>query len=606
MAEPIEEPINDLEFDLDCPTCGTVLTDDSTYETYRVCPSCRRHFWISGRDRLALLIDPGEFSETNSTLASVDPLLFRDPLPISDRLAGAHEREFLTDAVITGIAEIGGHPNVLVILDFAYWGGTVGVVAGEKITLAMELAASRRIPLIVFCSGGSAHAKEGILSVVQMAKTSNAAGRLHRAGVPFISVLTHPTTGAVLAGLANQADIVIAEPGTRASVTSEGGGASSLASAEQLLTHGMIDGVVDRTEMRAWIGSLLSMLAGRGVARPTDSHVEQQHGTLLAFEETAISRHHDRPTAAAYLHALTPEFIELHGDRVSGDDPATICGIGNLDGVTFAVIAQNRTGQSLMGASGYRKAARLMRLASHLELPLLTLIDAPSLPSSVEAELTGLGTGLGQALGLLAMLPIPVVSVVIGEANSLAALALGIGDRLLMQEHAVFAVGSGAGAHVTARECLRLGIIDAIVPEPEFGAHSDPQVAAGELGAAIIRATSELSGAAPRRLLDERSRRIRLLGQATPESREATKIELTELQEIQRSISRSLGDLRERWETRQMILPNLSQRAHLPAFPKVSVRRADLEALAGRLAAGGRGLVRSATSQSKQDEESAP
>jgi acetyl-CoA carboxylase carboxyl transferase subunit beta len=427
LAEPNDELTNDLEFDLDCPTCGTVLNDESVYETFRVCPSCRRHFWISGRDRLALLIDPGEFSETNSTLASIDPLQFRDPLPLSDRLAEAQDREFLTDAVITGVAEIAGHPNVLVILDFAYWGGTIGVVAGEKITLAMELAATRRIPLIVFCSGGGVHAKEGILSVVQMAKTSNAAARLHRAGIPFISILTHPTTGGVLAGLANQADIVIAEPGTRASVTSEGGGSSSLASAEKLLAHGLIDGVIDRTEMRPWLGSLLAMLADRGVARPTGQLADRQQGNLLAFEETAIARHQDRPTAAEYIRKLMPEFIELHGDRVAADDPGAICGIGSLGGVTFGVIAQNRGEHAPMGAAGFRKAARLMRLAGHLELPLLTLIDSPALPASVDAEPTGIGTALGQALGLLSMLPIPVVSVVIVEANSLAAMALGIG-----------------------------------------------------------------------------------------------------------------------------------------------------------------------------------
>jgi acyl-CoA carboxylase subunit beta len=336
----------------------------------------------------------------------------------------------------------------------------------------------------------------------------------------------------------------------------------------------------------------------------------------------SLARHPDRPKASDYLSRILSEFVEIHGDRLESDDRTVICGIGRLEGASVALVAQERwMGERAQAtASGYRKAIRTMRLAGHLEVPLVVLVEAPDASSISEADSADVGVALGQLLGLMSLLPIPVVTAIIGEAGSIGALAFGIGDRLLMQEHAVFTVAGldsfvrGESAHstnvasahrVTARDCLRLGIVDDIVPEPEPGAHADPDQAARMLMSSIVHALGDISGAAPRRLLDDRSRRVRMLGLATPESREATRIELTELQELQRSISRSFGDLRERFENRQLSLPNLSNRPHLPSLPqlrKINVNRADIEAFAGKLAATGRGLVRGQSLPSREQD----
>src|SRR5829696_7032539 len=153
---------------LACPSCGVELTGTNAFETYRVCPGCHRHFPIPGRERLRLLVDEESFRETNAALVSLDPLVFRDLLPVPDRLAPA---------------------------------------AGEKILLAMETAAARRLPLIALCTAGGARTQEGLLGLIQAPKIAAAAARLHRAGVPFVSVLAHPATGAAWTALANQADI---------------------------------------------------------------------------------------------------------------------------------------------------------------------------------------------------------------------------------------------------------------------------------------------------------------------------------------------------------------------------------------------------------------
>jgi acetyl-CoA carboxylase carboxyl transferase alpha subunit/acetyl-CoA carboxylase carboxyl transferase beta subunit len=596
-----DDPGGDLE--LNCPSCGVDLYGSELFETFGVCPSCHRHFPLPARERLTLVVDPGTFQETNAALVSVDPLVFHDQLPFPDRLAEAQERSGVADAVITGAGEIGGQAAVLVLLDFHYLGGSIGVVAGEKIVLAMEMAASRRLPLIAFCSGGGARTQEGMLSLVQLAKTASASARLHRAGVPFISVLTHPATGAVYTGLGGQADIILAEPGAwigsnparrAAPGTPEGG----TVDAEDMLEHGLIDDVVDRTSLRDTLAILLELFAVRGTPRPNLPLAALAGTNFPAWQAEAKTHHPERPTSAAYIRKLMPAFIELHGDRTTGDDSNVICGIGRLDGVTVAVIGQERRSDTdgRNSAAGYRKAVRLMRLAGHLELPLLTLIDTPGAKTGVEAEMDGIGMAIAQALAMMSLLPVPVICALIGEGGGAGALALAAGDRILIQENAVYSVTgpetAGKPLHrasalqtspvtslkLTARECLRLGVVDGIIPEPAGGAHTDPDFAAAQLRIGVVQALAGLAGVGPRRLLEDRARKIRYMGQTTPEGREAARIELKELQELQRALSKSLVDLREdlrdRWGNRNLTLPNLS-RPHL--------HRPDFGELAGRL-----------------------
>jgi acetyl-CoA carboxylase carboxyl transferase beta subunit/acetyl-CoA carboxylase carboxyl transferase alpha subunit len=632
-AGPDDANLLDLSGDLElnCPSCGVDLYGADLFEIYGVCPSCHRHFSLPARERLMLVVDPGAFQETNAALISVDPLVFHDQLPFPDRLAEAQERSGVSEAVITGVGEIGGQTAVLVLLDFHFVGGSIGVVAGEKIVLAMELAAMRRLPLIVFCSGGGARTQEGMLSLVQLAKTASASARLHRAGVPFISVLTHPSTGGVYTGLGGQADIILAEPGAwigsnPARRAAPGTAAGGTVDAEEMLEHGLIDDVVDRPSLRDKLTVLLDLFAVRGTPRPNVPSAPLAGATLPAWQAEARTHHPKRPASSDYLRKLMPAFVELHGDRITGDDSHVICGLGRLDGVTVAVIGQQRGAEmdGRVSAAGFRKAVRLMRLAGHLELPLITLIDTPGAKTGVEAEADGVGMALAQSLAMISMLPVPVICAIIGEGGGAGALALGAGDRILIQENAVFSVTgpetAGTPLHrasaqqkspvtslkLTARECLRLRVVDGIIPEPGEGAHTDSDFAATQLRIAVVQALADLAGVGPRRLLEDRARKIRYLGQTTPEGREAARLELKELQELQRTLSKSLGDLREdlrdRWGNRTIALPNLS-RPH--------IHRPDLGELAGRLNALRANVVRpgaprAASGQVDQRQEEAP
>lgn len=615
MVEQGPPQDDEMGFDLDCPSCSCLLSGEDTYERFRVCPVCRRHFWIPARERIDLLVEERSFRETNASLVSVDPLVFRDPLPLPDRMAGERERSGVSEAVITGTALVGANRAVLILLDLAFLGGNIGIVAGEKITLAMEAALNERIPLIAVCSGGAMRTQEGLLSVVQLAKTSAAAARLHAAGVPFVSLLTHPTIGGVYAGLASHADLVFAEPGAhigfnalRESAGPTPGGAYS---AEVLLGRGYIDDLVDRTRQRDVFASIGDLFAKRSAPRSTRRPSSQLTVNAEPTDVPPPPQDDRRLTSLDYVDRMVTSFVELHGDRSGCDDPAVVAGFGRLDTETVAIIALERgrggdrtdRHDGRLTAASFRKAARLMRLAGHLETPLVTLVDTPGLMGGDVADAEGLGIALSQTLGLISILPVPIVSVVIGEAGSAGAFALTTGDRSLMLERAAYTVVGPEGASelappskVSARDCLRLGIIDRVIPDTSPSAQANPDLATSMVQSAVLQALAELRPLSARRLLEERARKVRSLGIATPEGREAAHRELSEFQEWQRLVSRSLTDLRERLEQRQRGLPNRGQRPHLPSLPnlrRINVNRTELADLANRLKATGRGLVRS-------------
>ena len=296
-----------------------------------------------------------------------------------------------------------------------------------------------------------------------------------------------------------------------------------------------------------------------------------------------LARHPERPTASIFLDRVFTDVVELKGDRIEADGPEIRAAVGRLGGATVAIVAQERGRSS---AAGYRKVERLLRLAGHLELPVVLLVDSMGAAQPGTRGGDGLPNALSQTMQLLALLPVPIVAAILGEATGETAMALCVGDRLVMLEHAVFSpvapefvrvperLGSTTRS-VTARECLRLGLIDSIVPEPSSRRPCRRRRHREVLGrGAWSRRWRSARSVGPRRLIDERSRRMRHLGQTTPEGRAAAKREVIHLQELQRNLSRSLTDWRERWEER-------SRRNQWRGRPQFHLPRPDL---AGRIA----------------------
>ena len=251
-----------------CNSCNEMIYRKVIERNFQVCPKCNYHFQIPARKRIDCVIDPGTFIEYDSNLISADPLNFKDLKRYPHRIRDSQEATGQKEAIICGEAKIEGQPVMIGFFEFNFMGGSLGAVVGEKITRMIERAIEERIGVVIFCASGGARMQEGILSLMQMAKTSAAIAKLHEAGIPYFSVLTDPTTGGVSASIGMLGDVIIAEP--KAMIGFAGPRViketirtelpEGFQRAEYLLEHGMIDLIVERKALRHTLASLLEML----------------------------------------------------------------------------------------------------------------------------------------------------------------------------------------------------------------------------------------------------------------------------------------------------------------------------------------------------------
>ena len=573
LGRPPSPPV-DEEWPLEeCATCKASLVDVPLYLEIHVCPACRFHYPISARERIALLADPDSFHESQRSIVSLG-------LAASSQMQRRRDRRRtgLTEAAITGRATIGGAPVILIALDYRFLGGTLGAVMGEKVALAFEMAVRRKLPVVAVVTSGGARTQDGVLSLMQLAKTSVAVNDLHQEGLPFISVLAHPTTGQVFSGFANMADVVLAERGAILGVAlsrQQPAGARAaptpwVNTTESHLFHGMIDRAVDRERLRGLLVALLGLMSPRqDASEGGEQEAGGPAGALIgpdgerleelwpsSWETVRIAKRGQRPTSLDLIRRAMPVFEELHGDRLHGDDPSVVAGLGSLGGRPVAVIAQERGHEVSAGErhegrtypEGFRKAERLMRLAAKLKLPLVTLIDTPGPYYGAESEERGLGSAIASATSRMAQLPVPTVAVVVGQAGSEGALALAVADRLLMLESAAYSVTSPevgaallyrdsprgrrtpAPLSLTAQDCLELGIIDDVIVGPADGNRANPDETALALRTAIEKELDALAGRSPRRLLRDRYRKYRKMGEYSSHFRVALTHEAAQLQ----------------------------------------------------------------------------
>ncbi|MCH2499323.1 MAG: acetyl-CoA carboxylase carboxyl transferase subunit beta [Dehalococcoidia bacterium] len=550
-----------------CLFCEEPISDSPSYLTYRVCPFCRFHYTVTARERIELLVDKETFKETYKYVKTVEPLSFSRRNRYRKFLEQDQNRTGLTEAAVAGKCRIGDVETMLIVLDFGFMGGTMGSVVGEKVSMAFENAARRGIPAVAVVSGGGVRIQEGVLSLMQMAKTVTAANRLRDGEVPFIVVLANPSTGQAYASFANLADVILAEPGSLIGLSplrtlrevSKTPLPLDAHTAEAHVGHGLLDNVVDRENLQPRIASILQILTAQ-------KHGKSNHKNLLKsepeecdevepWEAMTAARNSERPQASSYFRSILDPFIELRGDRLNSDDRSVVTGIGFMDGLAVAVIGQQR--RTLVEGERYhvfpdglRKAQRLIDLASRFKLPLVTLIDTQGADPGLEAEEQGIGNAIARTLSSMLTVPTPMVSVVIGEGGSEGALALGLSDRILMQQFAIYSPISvnhtlGAAHHdhmldreaaealmLTAHDCLELGIADEVVPEPDGGSHVDPHEASAVLQTAILTNIFQLSKMSEGKLLKRRYKKFRRMGEGSGHSQEAMNREVNLLMSI--------------------------------------------------------------------------
>ncbi|MDX6539485.1 MAG: acetyl-CoA carboxylase carboxyl transferase subunit beta [Gaiellales bacterium] len=295
-----------------CPVCKSHYREDELRAVLRVCTVCGHHFPVGAEERVEQLADPGSFRRVAGDLRSADPLAFTDLRPYTERLSEAEVATGLGDALIAGTATIAGLPCALCTMDFAFMGGSMGSVVGEVFTRASDVAAERGIPLVSVTSSGGARMQENILALMQMAKTVCAVDLLQEAGVPYISVVAHPTTGGVIASFAALGDFVVSEPGALLSFagprvvqeTTRETLPPDFGRAESSLEHGLIDAVISRHELKSTLGQILRLCAG---------------GTLVPMEPNgAVSA----PPPGVVARVLRFLRASQHGDEHLNGGPA--------------------------------------------------------------------------------------------------------------------------------------------------------------------------------------------------------------------------------------------------------------------------------------------
>ena len=520
-------------------------------------------------ERVALVADAGSFEEWDADVVSDDPLSFSDTRPYVERLAEAREATGLGEAVLTGRATLNGRSIVLVAGEFGFLGGSIGVATAERVARAFERATEQRLPLVALPASGGSRMQEGTLAVVGMAKLADAAGRLRAAGLPYVVCLTNPTMGGVLASWGSLGTVTFALPGA---VTGFAGPrvvelltgralSSRVQRSETLLAQGLIDAVVEPASLRAAMGRVLAVAAGReGEEAPAPAHSVRAsagpaagpaaaplgaHATTPATTASAGAEHRDawasiqhvrnrrRPGSSALLDAVATDVTLLRGARDGHpDDPACFAALARVAGFPAVVVAQRRRGDggpAVMGPSGYRKARRAMALTAELSLPLVTVVDTPGAELSEEAERGGLAGQIAGCLADMAALPVPTVAILLGEGGSGGALALLNADRVLAAEHASLGVIAPEGASAilyrdvdhaaelaatqggASWQLQEAGIADALIPEPE-PAHEQPEKFLARAGAALAAALAEVTAADPSTRLAERHRRWRDIG----------------------------------------------------------------------------------------------
>lgn len=493
-----------------CPVCKKELVKLEVVINKYVCYECGSYFRVRTQNRIKMVADKDSFTPWFEEMQFKNPLDFPE---YEKKVFIAREKTGLKEGVTIGEAKIYGERVVLGVCDARFLMGSMGHIVGEKITAAVEKATEMKLPVILFCCSGGARMQEGIISLMQMAKTSAAIKKHSDAGLLYIPVLTDPTTGGVTASFAMLGDIILAEPGaligfagprvieqTIGQKLPEG-----FQRAEFQLEHGFADMVVERRNLKKTLFNIIKLHhVNDGYAnfnpgtdftfRPRELMRERsaKSKNMSAWEKVKSVRNIRRPASVDYIEEIFDEFMELHGDRCYRDDPAIVGGIASLDGQPVTVIGVHKgkdlkdcikRNYGMPSPEGYRKALRLMKEAEKFHRPIITFVNTSGAFCGMEAEERGQGEAIARNLYEMSGIKTPILCLMIGEGGSGGALALAVGNEVWMMENATYSILSPEGfasilwkdgkrakeaaevMKITAQDLYELNVVEKIIPE---------------------------------------------------------------------------------------------------------------------------------------------
>ena len=513
-----------------CNNCKSAIIAEDVRNGYYICPKCHSYFRMDAWRRIETIADPDSFEVWEEEISTQNPMGYPG---YEQKLQAVQEKTGLDEAVVIGKARIEGREVVLGVCDGRFLMASMGVAVGEKIAGAVERATRMSLPVILFACSGGARMQEGIFSLMQMAKTAAALKRHSDAGNLYISVLTDPTTGGVTASFAMLGDLILAEPnaligfaGPRVIEQTIGQKLpKGFQRAEFLLEHGFLDQIVEREQLRETLADILRLHPGRketaraadavaGIGKHLDNMDSDNIGSakeslaaaeeagermpcdireMTSWERVQVSRKKDRPVGSDYIRELFDDFIELHGDRLFGDDKAVVGGIASFGGIPVTVIVQEKGTTTkeniernfgMPSPEGYRKALRLMKQSEKFGRPVICFVDTPGAFCGLEAEERGQGEAIARNIYEMSALKVPILSVIIGEGGSGGALALATADEVWMLENSVYSILSPEGfasilwkdskrakeaaevMKLTAKDLYEAGIVEKVFAEP--------------------------------------------------------------------------------------------------------------------------------------------
>lgn len=553
QAEPAKEPDMNL---IKCPKCGKMVERDRVVKKKYICYECGGYFRVKTNNRIRMVADPKTFEPWFEDMEVSNPLDYEG---YEDKLATAREKTGLKEAVTVGRCKVFGEDIVLGICDSRFMMASMGHVVGEKITCAIERATALNLPVFIFCCSGGARMQEGIVSLMQMEKTSAAIRKHGDAGLLYCSILTDPTTGGVTASFAMLGDVIMAEPGalvgfagprvikqTIGQELPEG-----FQTSEFLVEHGIIDGIVKRENLKKTIYFLIKTHQCNGKKtyadyRPNEEFHFELSETLKeqswfstprsAWEKVKAVRQVERPSASEYISHIFDFFVESHGDRAFRDDKAMIGGLAFLDGQPVTIIADEKGKDfkecqernfGMPMPEGYRKALRLMKQAEKFNRPVISFVNTSGAFCGIEAEERGQGEAIARNLMEMSSLKVPVLCLMIGEGGSGGALATAVGNEVWMMENATYSILSPEGfasilwkdanrakeasevMNITAQDLKRLGVIEEIIPEFGGADHKTTEAIAGYMKEHIKDFLRKYDGMSGEQIAEERYQRFR-------------------------------------------------------------------------------------------------
>lgn len=472
----------------------------------------KRHKHLVGAtERIDALLDEYEFVQ--------QPWRARNPIGFpgyEDKIEANQEKAGMDEAIVVARGKMGGMSVICFAMDPRFLMASMGSYVGEQVCHAFDLATREQLPVIGICASGGARMQEGIVSLMQMAKTSMAVRKHSDAGLLYVALLTNPTTGGVTASFASLADVTLAEPkaligfaGPRViKETIRTDLPEGFQTAEYLLDHGFVDAIVPQHQQKEILTRLLKLHEkGANVSLPL-SRVSsspyppeaQTDDALTPYQRVQKARSPLRPRPVEFVYRLLTERIELHGDRCFGDDQGIVAGLGLFEGhpVTFIATAKGttleenlRTNFGMAQPEGYRKAIRLMKQAQKFRRPVLCIVDTPGAYPGIGAEERGQGEAIARSIQEMGALTVPVLTAITGEGGSGGALALATCNELVLFENSVYSILSPEGfstilykdaskvaestniMKLEATDLLRLGICEEIVPEGAWETQDD-------------------------------------------------------------------------------------------------------------------------------------